>query len=401
MKQIITTEKKPIKLWLNDMESGAMSQARNLANLDFVFKHIAIMPDAHQGYGMPIGGVMATCDVIVPNAVGVDIGCGICAVKTSLDHLEREAILQIFNGKNGHSGGIRARIPLGFDHHKNIQDESWMPDNRALVNRAGWFENTIVGKNYKKALKQVGTLGGGNHFIEIQKGSDNAVWLMIHSGSRNMGLQVATHYNKIAISLRDKFAFKVPKNWDLAFLPMDSDPGQAYLAEMEYCVEFALANRSLMMENVKACVQEICPGVEFDSMINIAHNYAAMESHFGRMVMVHRKGATRAFKDTIGIVPGSQGTSSFIVQGRGNQDSFKSCAHGAGRKMGRTQARKQLDLTEELAHLKNMGMVHSLKSKNDLDEAAGAYKQIHDVMENQADLVDILVELKPLGVIKA
>lgn len=228
---------------------------------------------------------------------------------------------------------------------------------------------------------------------------------MIHSGSRNLGKQVADYYNKIAIKLNEKWYSSVPKEWQLAFLPLDSDEGQAYLREMNYCVEFALANRKLMMDRIMMIFSDItkCSFIWFDKkieIINIAHNYAKMENHFGQNVMVHRKGATLADTDTVGIIPGSQGTKSYIVRGRGNPDSFNSCSHGAGRRMGRKDAGKRLDLKEEIKKLDDQGIIHAIRSVNDLDEASGAYKSIDEVMTNQKDLVEILVELQPLAVIK-
>ena len=385
MKQIISSEKKPIKLWLNDIEEGALEQAKNLANLPFIFKHVALMPDCHQGYGMPIGGVIATRDVIIPNAVGVDIGCGMCAVKTSLTELDSELIKQILSL-------IRSSIPVGFNHQSKKQDEKWMPEPLK--------EYSFLDGLYESGLKQIGTLGGGNHFIEIQKGSDGFIWIMIHSGSRNIGYQVAKHYNDIAIDLNEKWFSDVPKKWELAFLPIYSDVGQAYLSEMQYCVNFALANRSLMMHNVQQAFLAILPKTKFEPMINIAHNYAAMEHHFKTNVMVHRKGATRAYKGELGIIPGSQGSHSYIVKGLGNPESFQSCSHGAGRKMGRKQAQRELDFDREKKHLDDLGVIHSIRNKKDLDEAPGAYKDISVVMENQNDLVEIVVELTPLAVIK-
>lgn len=239
-----------------------------------------------------------------------------------------------------------------------------------------------------------------NHFIEIQKGDDGHIWLMIHSGSRNLGYKVAKHYNKIAIELNEKWYSLVPKKWELAFLPLDSEEGKTYRQSMQYCIDFALANRGLMMDRVKEAVQDVISNIEFDSMINIAHNYAAMENHFGKNVMVHRKGATKATEGLIGIIPGSQGTASYIVKGKGDPDSFKSCSHGAGRIMGRNQARKELDLETEKKRLDDLGIIHSIRNKKDLDEATGAYKDISIVMANQTGLVDILVKLEPLAVIK-
>ncbi|MCG8697151.1 MAG: RtcB family protein [Bacteroidales bacterium] len=388
MKNVISTENKPIKLWLNEIEEGAMAQARNLANLPFTFRHVAMMPDCHEGYGMPIGGVLATKGVVIPNAVGVDIGCGMCALKTSLTEIDTSNLKQIMSA-------IRKRVPLGFNHHKKAQDETLMPNADNIV------EHGIVQREYKSALKQLGTLGGGNHFIEIQKGSDGHTWIMIHSGSRNIGLKVADYYNKMAKKLNERWHSEVPASWQLAFLPIETDEAKNYLNEMQYCVDFAFANRQLMMEGIKEAIFDAL-GEAFEELdfVNIAHNYACWENHFDTNVMVHRKGATSAKVDEIGIIPGSQGTKSYIVRGKGNSESFESCSHGAGRIMGRKQAQRTLDLEAEKAKLDSQGIVHAIRSVKDLDEAPGAYKSIDTVMQNQTDLVDIVVELSPLAVIK-
>ncbi len=365
-----------------------MEQTRNLANLPFAFRHIAIMPDCHQGYGMPIGGVLATKGAVVPNAVGVDIGCGMCAVKTSLQSIEKTTLKNIMSR-------IRKDIPLGFNHHKKKQDEALMPSTEAIVNGG------IVEQEYEAALTQVGTLGGGNHFIEIQKGSDGHIWIMVHSGSRNIGLKVAAHYNKLAIKLNERWHSSIPSKWQLAFLPVETQEAKDYLAEMQYCVDFAFANRKLMMNNIVAAFEtEVHGGITKMDFINIAHNYASWENHFGANVLVHRKGATSAKKGETGIIPGSQGTKSYIVRGKGNPESFESCSHGAGRIMGRRQAQRELKLEKEKAKLDAQGIIHAIRSSKDLDEAPGAYKNIDVVMENQKDLVDVIVELMPLAVIK-
>ncbi|MEN8199816.1 MAG: RtcB family protein [Thermodesulfobacteriota bacterium] len=390
MQRVVKTEKKPIKLWLDDMDSGAMEQARNLANLDFVHSHIAIMPDAHLGYGMPIGGVMATEGVVIPNAVGVDIGCGMCAQQTSLHSLDSKEL-------RGLLALIRKSVPLGFKHHKKAQDKRLMPKAKK---GAALRDLPVVFREKKNARTQLGTLGGGNHFIEIQQGSDGFIWIMIHSGSRNLGYQVANYYNKLADRLSGRFGSKIPKKWQLAFLPMDSEEGKQYLLEMNYCVDFAYANRRLMMERVKEALLMVAAPVHFMQFVNIAHNYASLETHYRRQLLVHRKGATRAEEGEIGIIPGSQGTPSYLVRGRGNRESFTSCSHGAGRKMGRKQAQRSLDLRTEQKRLEDQGIVHAVRSKRDLDEAAGAYKDIDQVVENQLDLVEVLVTLKPLAVIK-
>lgn len=385
MKQVITTEKKPIKLWLDDIEEGALEQAKNLANLPFIFKHIAIMPDSHQGYGMPIGAVMATEGVVVPNAVGVDIGCGMCAVKTSLTEIDIETLKKIM-------GEIRKTIPVGFNKHKEAQNEDLMPKREYT---------SVIFEQYENARKSLGTLGGGNHFIEIQKGSDGFIWIMIHSGSRNLGKTVADHYNKLAVKMNERMFSSIPTEQELAFLPLDSQEGKDYLIDMNYCVDFALANRKLMMERILNCISGNTEGfITGYEIINKVHNSATMENHFGKNVMVHRKGATISHEGDLGIIPGSQGTKSYVVKGKGNLDSFKSSSHGAGRKMGRKDAERNLNLDEEIKKLDDKGILHAIRGKKDLDEASGAYKDIVEVMDNQSDLVEILVELSPLGVVK-
>lgn len=387
MKKVIGDEKRPIKLWLDTIEDSAMQQARNLANLPFTFKHVAIMPDSHSGYGMPIGGVLATNNTVVPNAVGVDIGCGMCALKTNYEEINRIDLQKIVDE-------IKIVVPTGFNWHEQAQDEQLLPL------KTDKKEMPIVNEQYEKALHQVGTLGGGNHFIEIQKGSDGFVWIMIHSGSRNIGKRVADRYNKVAVDLNSKWFSSVPKEWELAFLPIQTDEAHQYFNEMKYCVEFAFANRKLMMENIKKVFTGILPNVSFGDVINIAHNYAAWENHFNQNVIVHRKGATRAYENEIGIIPGSMGTKSYIVQGLGNPESFKSCSHGAGRTMGRKEAQRTLDLSAEIEIMNSQGIIHGIESIEQLDEAPTAYKDIDLVMSNQNDLVKILVELHPLAVVK-
>ena len=390
MQRTIKTEKRPIKLWLEEMDSGAMEQARNLANLPFIHSHIAIMPDAHLGYGMPIGGVMATKGVVIPNAVGVDIGCGMCAQQTSLHSLDSAKLRALLTL-------IRKSIPLGFKHHKKGQDRSLMPKPKSGVPIG---DLQIVSRQFESGRTQLGTLGGGNHFIEIQQGSDGFIWIMIHSGSRNLGFQVANFYNKLANTLSTRFGSKIPKNWQLAFFPLDSEEGRQYLLEMDYCVDFAYANRKLMMERVKNAFLTLAAPVHFGEFVNIAHNYASLETHFHEEVLVHRKGATSAEEGEIGIIPGCQGMPSYLVRGKGNLESFKSCSHGAGRKMGRKQAQRSLDLHAEQKRLEDQNIIHAVRSRRDLDEAAGAYKDIDEVVENQLDLVEVILTLKPLAVIK-
>ena len=385
MKQVIGTERKPIKLWLDDIEDGALAQAKNLANLPFAFKHIPLMPDSHLGYGMPIGSILATKGVIVPNAVGVDIGCGMCALKLEVSEIETDDLKKAL-------GVARKLIPLGFNWHDSAQDESLMPN--------GHEELEIVSRKYEKAIKQIGSLGGGNHFIEIQKGDDGFIWIMIHSGSRNLGYSVAKHYNKLAEDLNERWHSTVTKDQGLAFLPIETKEAKAYFKEMTYCVQFAYANRKLMMDNMVKALKEVIGEFEVGEIINESHNFAAWENHFGENVMVHRKGATRAYEGELGMIPGSQGTNSYIVRGLGNPESFKSCSHGAGRKMGRKQAQRELDLQFEIDLLDKKGVIHGIRHAKDLDEATSAYKNIDVVMENQTDLAEIVVKLTPLAVLK-
>jgi len=392
MKKVISTERIPIKLWLDNIEEGALVQAKNVANLPFAYKHVAIMPDAHQGYGVPIGGVFAGNKVVIPNAVGVDIGCGICAVKTDLTSNQ-------FNDYDlrGIQTWIKDEIPVGVGQQNNTpQGEMPFVDAGNVLTHG-----TVVYKELEKAKLQLGSLGAGNHFIEIQSGSDNHIWLMIHSGSRNLGYTVAKHYNKQAIYHNTQWYSSVPIKHELAFLPIEHEDAKIYMEEMQYCVSFALANRKVMMEKVIRIINDA--GEKHvasmdDSMINIAHNYAAWENHYGKNVIVHRKGATSARAGQMGIIPGSMGTSSYIVRGLGNLESFNSCSHGAGRAMGRKAAKRNLSLDTEEKRME--GIVHDMRSVDKLDEAPGAYKPIDEVMKNQEDLVEILVELTPLAVVK-
>jgi len=319
--------------------------------------------------------------------------CGMCAVRTSLTEMDTDTLKSVMRE-------IRKAVPVGFNKHEEMQDKDLMPKDLTSVNFLN--EYPVCCKEFERARKSLGTLGGGNHFIEIQKGDDGHIWIMIHSGSRNLGKQVADYYNKLAIGLNKKWHSLVPKEWELAFLPIDSEEGQTYIREMEYCVEFAFANRKLMMSRCLHAFLTYAPIQlnETNELINIAHNYAAQENHYGQNVWVHRKGATLAREGTTGVIPGSQGTKSYIVKGKGNPESFMSCSHGAGRRMGRRQAQRELNLEEEQKRLDDQGILHSIRGEKDLDEASGAYKAIGTVMKNQEDLVDVLVELTPLGTVK-
>jgi len=384
----------PIKTWLSELDEKTMGQVMNLSNLPFAFHHIAILPDAHLGYGMPIGGVMATHDVIIPHAVGSDIGCGVLAARLPIKNIP---LAQLRNIREL----IEQKIPMGVGiSHKTRQV---MPSNvtTGIENNSG----SIVYKEYDRAEQQMGTLGAGNHFIEFQKGSDGFIWIMIHSGSRGLGYKVADYYNKRAIEKNKEWFSGVDPKWELAFLPINSELGRMYYAEMLYCVEYAKQNRLAMYHAILESCKTIIPewhgeNIFPDRSYDVAHNYAALEHHFGKDVWVHRKGATRARQGEIGLIPGSPGTKSYVVRGRGNLDSFMSCSHGAGRKMSRNLAKKELNLETEMEKLDSQGILHGMRSEKVLDEAPGAYKDIQVVMANQSDLVNIEVELTPIMVIK-
>lgn len=381
------TGMKPIKCWATNLEDVALEQAENLARLPFVYRHVALMPDAHMGYGMPIGGVIGTKNVIIPNAVGVDIGCGMCACKIDTAYYPKDKLKEAM-------GLIRKAVPVGFNHHK--EDQYW-----GGFEKAPELYTEIVRRHLTAARKQIGTLGGGNHFIELQRDERDQLWIMIHSGSRNVGLKIAKHYHDEAKKLCEKWHSNIPCQ-DLAFLPIDSPEGRGYKLSMDFALNFAKANRRHMMNQCLSIIDEVFdpPHVNEEKILDVHHNYAAVENHFGENLWVHRKGATSAREGQLGIIPGSQGTKSYIVEGLGNPESFMSCSHGAGRTMGRKAAQKELDLEEQKKILDDQGIVHGIRHQKDLDEAPGAYKDIDEVMNNQTDLVKIVHTLTPLGVIK-
>lgn len=376
-----------IKSWCDPIDDNALAQAVNLSRHPAAVKHVALMPDCHLGMGMPIGGVIACQDAVIPNAVGVDIGCGMAAVKTDLpsEEITTDQIKAVM-------GRIRKAIPVGFKHHSKPQAWDRWKDAPDIP---------IVQKEIKRAKNQLGTLGGGNHFVEIQAGDDGAVWLMIHSGSRNFGKKIADLYHGKSKALCRQWHADLPSE-DLAFLPTNTPEAEAYVAAMTYALDFAAENRRLMMERAKACLQEVM-ACGFEDEVNIHHNFAALENHFGRNLWVHRKGATAARAGQKGIIPGSMGTPSYIVEGLGNPESFMSCSHGAGRTMGRKQASRTL--TQEVCDNAMQGIVFGRWNKDrqgrlDFGEAPQAYKNIDSVIEAQLDLIKPQVKLRPLGVIK-
>ena len=361
------------------VEDEAIEQIRRMCDYAMTEgSQIRIMPDVHAGKGCTIGTTMTITDKAVPNVVGVDIGCGMYTVNLGKDEIDFEKVDEAAHF-----------IPSGREVWEGRQEKFDLTELRCYREL----------KDAKRLARSLGTLGGGNHFIEIQKDTATSdVWVMIHSGSRNIGLKVANHYNKIAQYWNEKWYSEMVSG--LAYLPMETQMAKDYFREMNYCVAFAFANRQLMMTRICEAIQAVKPETDFDPMINIAHNYAAWENHFDQDVIVHRKGATRAYEGEIGIIPGSMGTKSYIVEGLGNPESFKSCSHGAGRLMGRKDACRRLSLDEEKERMDQQGIIHGLRSQNELDEAPGAYKDIAQVIANERDLVKPLVELAPMAVIK-
>ena len=372
-----------IKSWCKNLEKGALEQAVVLTTLPFLHERVCLMADCHQGYGMPIGGVIATKGVVIPNAVGVDIGCGVITNGTSIkvSSMHQSQLKKIISR-------IKDEIPVGFK-------------KRGVVHKWGVIPvvdgQTVVKEHYDNAQVSLGTLGGGNHFIELQENQYGYLQIMIHTGSRNLGKQICEYYNDLAIKLNKQF-FNYTK--DLAFLPLDSDIGRSYMAEMHYALEFAKENRKLILQIVESILHDEI-GVHVNwTPLDIHHNYASMENHFGKNVLVHRKGAIKVNEGDLGIVPGSQGSKSYIVEGLGNRESFNSCSHGAGRKMGRKQAQRELDLQTEIKKMDDMGIIHNITSIKDLDETVSAYKDIEVVMSEQKDLIRIVRTLTPIATIK-
>jgi len=392
--KIINKSRVPIMCWADDPESSALDQAIKLANHPRVFHHVALAPDTHAGMGMPIGGIVGLVDAVSPNMVGADICCGMLAMKTDIHKKDvtKNALEDIVES-------VKASVPMGFEHQptdKYKREVIPMVDeyNTAIETR-GLAPHPII--SISNAYSNIGTLGGGNHFIEIQHDEDGFVWVMIHSGSRNLGKVLGEDYNKIALKMNEESGEELPDK-SLAFLPIESREGRAYLSALDFCVKFSFLNRKLMLQEIIRCFKKALGKFTEVETINIHHNYAALEAHFGKEVWVHRKGATLATKDITGIIPGSMGSSSYIVRGLGNPDSFMSCSHGAGRRMSRSQAKKTFTLEKFQRSMK--GIVSQDVDKHHLDEAPMAYKDIDEVMAQQTDLVEVVHTLTPLANMK-
>lgn len=378
----------PAFLWIDPdtLEDQAKLQILNLMCLPFA-KHVAIMPDCHSGYGMPIGCVLATDNVVIPNAVGVDIGCGMIAAKFVYTGDVRQYLADL-------RAEILKRVPVGFKWHSRPWHHDYMPK---------LAQGMVLKDQYERARKQLGTLGGGNHFIEVQLDTHDNVWVMIHSGSRNLGKQICDYYNEWAKEDNAMHFSQVAPEKDLAFFHRDHNGFDEYITEMTYAVEFAKSNRAMMMRLVALAMQTIWPNAVIPSgqCHDICHNQMTVENHFGKNLCVHRKGAAGPYRgDKIGIIPGSMGSKSYLVEHTGEVTSLLTTSHGAGRVMSRAAAKKNLDFAAEQKRLEQLGVVHGLKNTNDLDEAPSSYKDIDEVMKNQSDLVSIVRELTPILSIK-
>jgi len=402
----------PIKVWLENisqLDEACLRQAKNLSNLPFARKWVALMPDTHSGFGMPIGGVLATEGVIIPNAVGVDIGCGMVFVQTDIPV---QAILSVDtpNGKLGNAiiGDILRNIPTGSEHHKQRREcasvrkfEANMTDRM----KTGLAKELL--KELDKACYQIGTLGSGNHFIELQTNEEGKLGIMVHSGSRNVGFKICHFFNNLAKELNKGWRSGIPAEWDLAYLPTDTEYGEEYIKWMNFALEFAKENRAQMMQEVidivfeKAAKHAGITGVKLSERINCHHNYASYEEHYGNKVWVHRKGAISARKGELGIIPGAMGSTSYLVKGRGNPESFHSCSHGAGRLMSRTEAKAKFGVQETIQDLKNLGVFLGKVKKSDVgEESRFAYKDLDFVLANELDLVESVGKLKTVAVVK-
>lgn len=386
---VLNSERIPIKIWAEESDlagfDDAITQAKNLANHPLARKWVGLMPDFHVGYGMPIGGVLATQGGVVPNAVGVDIGCGMIAAQTTIpaDSLSRDWLQQLREE-------IHRRVPVGHAHHATPQKHPYLIEAASLPIAA----DPVIGPQLRAADQQIGSLGGGNHFIEIQRDQDGYVWLMIHSGSRNLGKRVCDYYHGRAKSYMAMFHSQIP-DMDLAFLPVGVPEHDAYLAAMRFCMGFAEASRAQMEQQVEAAVRTL--GVEFavTRLFDTHHNFAATETHYREPLMIHRKGAVRA--EGFLTIPGSMGTASYICEGLSPRESFNTCSHGAGRVLGRKQANRTITHDQAVEAMKNV--VFGVRD-GDYDEMPMAYKDIDRVITQQSDLVRPLHRLLPLAVVK-
>jgi tRNA-splicing ligase RtcB (3'-phosphate/5'-hydroxy nucleic acid ligase) len=392
----------PIQAWTAGVpvETSARQQLVDAASLPFVWPHVAVMPDVHFGIGATVGSVIPTEGAIVPAAVGVDLGCGMIAMRTSLDS---RAL-----GDNGQPifEAISAAVPHGRTDDGGANDRgAWrdVPDDVALAwsRLSGRFVAMSARTpklDTKRQPMQLGTLGTGNHFIEVCLDEEDRVWIMLHSGSRGIGNRIGSHFIAAAKKRCEAEGIPLP-NRDLAWLPEGTPEFSAYVEAVAWAQEYALANRRVMMLRASDALASVVNTVVWhgESAVECHHNYVNRETHFGRDLYVTRKGAVSARLGELGIIPGSMGTKSFIVRGKGNADSFHSCSHGAGRVMSRTAAKKTITLEQ---HAEDTAGVTCRKDAGVLDESPRAYKSVDDVLAAQADLVEVVHTLKSVVCVK-
>ena len=386
MKVIHEEGSRPIHLWTDDIDEKALAQLRNAAKLPFVHPHgVAAMPDVHLGIGATVGSVLATHRAIIPAAVGVDIGCGMIAAKTNIK------LEQLPDSLEPLLHSIERGIPLGAGgRHQGDKkiEEKYL---RVAPPPLGVLE--VYGKARAKAAEQLGTLGSGNHFIELCGDENHDVWLMLHSGSRGIGNQIGSYYIEQAKKLMEKFYITLPDQ-DLAYLPDGTREQRDYVEAVNWAQKYAFTNRIEMLAEFMRCLRHEVPSLDvkvIDEAINCHHNYVEMEHHYGKDVYLTRKGAIRARLGDLGIIPGSMGVKSYIVRGLGNPASYHSCSHGAGRKLGRRQARERFTVQDLEAQTQG---VTCRKEEAFVDEIPEAYKNIDTVMANQKDLVEVVHTLK-------
>jgi tRNA-splicing ligase RtcB (3'-phosphate/5'-hydroxy nucleic acid ligase) len=400
--EIKTENSVPIKMWTKGVpvEDEAKKQLANAAQLPIVFKHIAAMPDVHVGIGATVGSVIPTIRAIIPAAVGVDIGCGMIACKTTLiakdlpDNLAplRDAIEKaVPHGRSTTRGG---RDKGAWDSPPDVADVAW------ATLASGFDEITAVEPRLKNTnnRKHLGTLGTGNHFIEVCLDTQGSVWFMLHSGSRGVGNAIGTLYIERAREEAIKNNMNLPDK-DLAYFAEGNQYFGDYVRGVSWAQQFAKTNREVMMQRVIATVKTVItkPFDAYIEAVNCHHNYVSRETHFGEDVFVTRKGAVSAKAGELGIIPGSMGAKSYIVRGKGNAESFNSCSHGAGRVMSRTQAKKRFTLADQIKATEG---VECRKDEDVIDEIPMAYKDIDAVMEAQKDLVEIVYTLKQVVCVK-
>lgn len=381
----------PIKIWIDDiwtnLEPQALEQAKKVSRLPFIYKHVALMPDAHLGKGACVGSVIASDGAVVPSLVGVDIGCGMLAAMTNLTASDFPDSLR------GLRGNIERAIPVGHNSHINSSNfEKTNMDAKELT-----VYDQLSRRVQERLGTQIGTLGGGNHFIEVCLDQNENVWVMLHSGSRNIGKEVAEkHISKAKGAMKQLFINL--EDQDLAYFAKDTEEYQDYLHDVLWCQRYALMNRQAMFDDVFAAMRKEFRALKVvGEVTSCHHNYVGLENHYGKNVIVTRKGAIRAREGDLGIIPGSMGTKSYIVKGLGNKESFCSCSHGAGRAMSRSKA-KQIFTIDDLKE--QTEGVECRKDAGAIDEIPSAYKDIDTVMENQKDLVEVLHTLKQVVCVK-